>query len=451
MPQLGDRNNSTLVDPKTSLKPTLRFVDAVAIIVGIVIGAGIFETPALVAGNTRSATSVILVWLAGGVISLIGALCYAELAITYPHPGGNYYYLKKAFGKNVSFLFSWARMTIIQPGSIVLLAFVLGDYASQILPLGNYSSSLYAVGAIALFSGLNLLGIRQSKWTQNWLALVEVLGLVLVVVIGFLLVSASPAPIATPTEPTSSANFGLAMVFVLLSYGGWNEAAYISAELHDLKRNMLRSLLWSIGIISTIYLLVNLAYLKGLGLSGMAQSEAIAATLMRRAFGEGGAQFISLLVVVAALSSLNATILTGARTNYALGRDFSFFSWLGHWHPRMRVPSQALLVQSGISLALVVFASLGRKGFTTMVDFTSPIYWFFFLLAGLSLLILRKREPEIPRPFRVPFYPAIPLLFCLACAYMLYASLAYTGIGSLVGVAVLLAGVPFLFFKGTRH
>jgi amino acid transporter len=431
-----------------SPKLALAFFDAVAIIVGIVIGAGIFETPAMVAANTGSASMVILVWLLGSVISLVGALCYAELATAYPHPGGNYYYLIRAFGRNVGFLFGWARMTVLQTGSIALLAFVFGDYASQVFSLGSYSPAIYAAIAIALLTGLNLLGVYQGKWTQNWLSIAKVIGLLLVVVVG--LVWASPPAPVVPQETTASGSIGLAMVFVLLSYGGWNEAAYISAELKDLRRNMIRSLLVSIAIISSVYLLINLAYVQGLGIVGMAKSQAVAADLMRRAVGEPGAAFISLLIAISALGSMNATIFTGARTNYALGQDFSLFSFLGRWHHRANTPSQALLVQGVISLALVLLGSLTRKGFETMVDYTAPVFWFFFLLSGVSLLVLRVKEPHVPRPFRVPLYPLIPILFCLSCGYLLYSSLVYTGMGAMVGVAVMAVGVLVLLWMQRR-
>ncbi|PIG94417.1 amino acid permease [Gloeocapsopsis sp. IPPAS B-1203] len=426
-----------------TMKSTLLVWDAVALIVGVVIGAGIFETPSLVAGNATNSTMALLMWLLGGGVSIVGALCYAELATTYPHPGGNYYYLQRAFGSSLAFLFAWARLAVIQTGSIVLLAFVFGDYASQLWRLGTYSASIYAAVAIALLTGLNILGVRLGKWTQNWLAAAQILGLILLIFFG--LAFATPAAIATAPATTSSGNFGLAMVFVLLTYGGWNEAAYISAELRNVQQNMVRSLLWSIGIITTIYLLVNLAFLRGLGLAGMAESEALAAQLMRQSVGEPGAVFISLLVVVTTLCSTNATIFTGARTNYALGRDFPLFSFLGQWRMRGNTPAAALLVQGAIALLLVLLGTITRNGFETMVDYTAPVFWFFFLLTGVSLFVLRRRDRDVIRPFRVPLYPLIPLLFCVFCAYMLQSSLAYTGVGALVGVAVLLAGVPLLF------
>jgi amino acid transporter len=438
------------VSDKRAIAPALALVDAVAITVGTVIGAGIFETPALVAANVGTSSMVAFLWMLGGVISFIGVLCYAELATAYPHPGGNYYYLRRAFGKEIAFLFAWARMMVIQPGSIVLLAFILGDYATQVWSLGAYSASIYAAITITLFTGLNLLGLRQGKWTQNLLSMAQVLGLLVIVVVGFAFISATTSPSIPVESSTSSGNLGLAMIFVLLSYGGWNEAAYISADIKNVRRNMVRSLLWSIGIISAIYLLINLAYLHGLGVAGMAQSNTVAADLMRRALGEPGVWMISFLIAVAALGSINATIFTGARTNYALGRDFSLFSFLGHWHHRANTPTRSLVVQAGIALALVLLGTLKRKGFETMVDYTAPVFWFFFLLTGISLFILRFKESEVPRPFQVPFYPWTPLVFCLICGYLLYSSLAYTGIGALVGVGVVLAGIPLLVWMGKR-
>ena len=431
----------------------LGLIDAVAIIVGIVIGAGIFETPALVAANAGNPTVVIGLWFAGGAISLIGALCFAELATTYPHPGGSYYYLNRGFGKQIAFLFAWGRLSVVQTGSIAILAFVFGDYTAQIFSLdglgniSNYSASIYAGLAIILSTGLNIIGIRQGKQAQNWLSALKILGLVLVVLAGLIFAFSF-----APTQPlqissNTSSNLGLGLVFVLLSYGGWNEAAFISAELKNAKRNMLHSLLWSIGIITAIYLLINFAYLQGLGVTAMANSKAVAADLMRRVLGEPGAIFISLLISISTLGALNATILTGARSNYALGQDFSLFSFLGKWNNSTNTPTNAYLLQGAIACSLVILGSITRKGFETMVDFTAPVFWFFFLLVGVSLFILRLQDKQIYRPFNVPLYPLTPIIFCLTCGYLLYSSIAYTGIGALVGVAVVLAGIPFLLVR----
>ena len=431
-----------------SPKQALAFTDAIALIVGIVIGAGIFETPALVAANAGSPPLIIFLWLIGGVVSFLGALCWAELATTYPHAGGNYYYLRRAFGKNVAFLFAWARMTVIQTGSIVLLAFVFGDYASQLLNLGNYSSSVYAAIAIISLTALNIIGVQQGKKAQNLLTLAKVVGLILVIICG--LFFTLPVEEAANLGEKTSGSWGLSMIFVLLTYGGWNEAAYISAELQNVRQNMVRSLLVSIGIITAIYVLINFAYLQGLGITDMANSQAVAADLMRRAIGQIGAIFLSLLIAISTLGAINATIFTGARTNYALGQDFSVFSFLGKWQSKNSTPVNALIVQCAIALCLVFLGTLTRKGFQTMVDYTAPVFWFFFLLTTVSLFILRWHEPETLRPFQVPFYPITPIIFCLICGYLLYSSLAYTGVGALVGVAMVIVGAPILIWHNCQ-
>jgi basic amino acid/polyamine antiporter, APA family len=425
--------------------PTLSVKDAVAMIVGIVVGAGIFRTPSLVAANVTSETSALLLWLTGGAISLVGALCYAELTSTYPHTGGEYHYLTRAYGKPLSFLFVWSRITVIQTGSLALLAFVFGDYASQLVRLGPFSPSVYAALVVISLTSLNMVGVRQGTRTQNLLTAVEVFSLLLVIGAGLFLIESPVAQTSPPPNPQgSNAGIGLAMVFVLLTYGGWNEAAYISAETKG-RRDVARALLLGIGVITGLYLLVNWAYIRGLGLAGMAGSEAVAADLMQRATGQGGALFVSLLVAISALTSANATVFTGARTNYALGRDFRLFRFLGRWHGAANTPTNSLLVQGAIALALVSIGTATRKGFETMVEYTAPVFWLFFFMVGLSLIVLRVRDSETPRSFRVPLYPLTPILFCAACLYMLQASLAYTGIGALIGVGVLLTGLPVLF------
>lgn len=416
-------------------RQTVSLVDAIAIIVGIVVGAGIFKTPSIVAANTGGEAAFLLAWVLGGAISLVGALCYAELASTYPSEGGDFHYFSLSFGRSVAFLFAWARLAVIQTGSIAILTFVFGDYATKLLALGQQSPAIYAGAAIILLSALNAFGVKQGTMAQKVLSGAKVLGLLSVVLIGYFL--AGPSSPATSDLPNGS--FGLAMVFVLLTYGGWNEIAFASAEFQDVRRNMLKALLWGIALITAIFLLVNVAYLKGLGLEGIARSQVVAADLMERALGESGAKFISLLIAVSSLGAASGTIFTGARTNYALGRSFKPLRFMGRWHPR-NTPLGALVVQGAIALLMVMFGAVERRGFETMVEYTAPVFWLFFLLAGISLIVLRIRDPKTPRPFRVPLYPVVPLLFCSASAYMLWSSLAYTSVGALVGVVVLMVG-----------
>lgn len=436
-------------DSSSALPDSLTAWDAVAVIVGIVIGASVFRTPGLVAENAGSVEAVVLAWVLGAAVSVVGALCYAELATTYPHAGGDYHYFDRAYGEWVAFLFAWARLSVIQTGSIALLAFVFGDYASELLSLGPYSSSVYASAAVIALTGLNMSNVRFGKGTQQVLTLATVIGLLVLTWAGISGSGGAEAAVASAGSGGSSGtgSFGMAMVFVLLTYGGWNEAAFVSAELQDVRSNMARSLFLSIAVIATLYVLVNVAYLQGLGLEGMSGSDVVAADLMRTAWGETGATLLSLLVVCAALSSTNATIFTGARTNLALGRDFHFFRFLGRWDGRGQTPANALLVQGLVALALVGLGAATRQGFESMVDYTAPVFWLFFGLTGASLLVLRARDPDAERPFRVPFYPWTPLVFCAACVYMLWSSLAYTGVGAVIGAGILLLGVPLLLVR----
>ena len=433
---------------KQTLPGTLSILDVVALTVGVVVGASIFRTPSVVASSVSTPWATLFVWLVGGAVSLVGAVCYAELASAYPHAGGDYHYFQRAFGDWMAFLFAWARLAVIQTGSIAILAFVFGDYATQLLHLGPHSSAIYAAGAVGALTVLNVAGVRLGKTTQRVLTAATVLGLVVIIGAGLFLApeGAASAPAASDGSLTSSA-FGGAMVFVLLTYGGWNEAVYVSAELKHVHRNMLRALLISLGLITILYLLVNWAYLNALGAGGMSGTDAVAADLMRVTLGEPGAVALSLFVAIAALSSTNATIFTGARTNFALGRDTRLFSMLGMWDDEANTPANALWVQGGVALALVGIGTLTRQGFESMVDYTAPVFWLFFLAAGVSLFVLRRIEPDRSRPFKVPLYPLTPILFCLASGYMLWSSLAYTGVGALLGAGVLLAGVPLLWFR----
>lgn len=417
-------------------RPSLGLLEAVAITVGVVVGAGIFRTPSLVAGAADDAGMVLLAWAAGGVISIIGALCYAELASAFPQAGGDYQYLARAFGKRLAFLYGWARLSVIQTGSIALLAFVFGDYAAELVDLGPHAAAIYAAGAVAVVTLVQWCGVRAGTRTQNWLTALEVAGLGVVIVAGLLL-----APPAAPAAAAPAAgSFGLVMVFVLLTFGGWSEAVYISAELKRGRRRMAAVLVCSLALITALYLMANAAYLRALGLAGTARSEAVAADVMQLAFGPAGALLISLFIAIAALTSVNATVFTGARSAFAWGGDNPALSWLGRWDAAAATPRNALLAQGGGALALVLVGSGARDGFRTAVEYTAPVFWGFLLLVGLALFRLRRLEPDVERPFRAPLYPLLPGLFVATNAYLLYASVAHTGRGALLGVGVVAAG-----------
>jgi APA family basic amino acid/polyamine antiporter len=435
-------------------KPLLSVSDGVVLMCGMVIGAGIFKAPSIVAGNTSSATWFLLAWVLGGVISLCGALVYAELASRYPETGGEYAFLQRGWGRGAAFVFAWSRMTVIQTGAIAAVAYVFGDYASEIFNLGAKSSAIYAAIGIVALTALNFAGTVESKTLQKIMQYLLFAGLLFIGIAGLVSGGAGAKP-AAAAAGGGGVSFGLAMIFVLLTYGGWNEAAYLGGEVHDARRNMLRVLVGGIIVVTVLYLLVNLGYLAALGLDGMKESKAVAADVMRVVTGDRGAVVLSLIVCVAALTTMNAAIFTGARTNYALGRDFSMFGALGRWRESGSTPANALLLQGVVALVLVAASSVTPDGFTAMVAYTTPVFWTFFLMTALTLFVFRYKQREVP-VFRVPLYPVIPVLFVAACVYMLYSSINYVrfavsfGVPVIAGIVIMALGIPLYFLAARK-
>jgi len=384
------------------------------------------------------------------VFSLIGALCYAELATAFPSAGGEYHFLGRAYGRSLAFLYGWARMTVVVAGSIAVFAFLFGDYMSRVIHLGPQSSAVWAVLVVVVLTLVNYAGIREGKLTQNFFTFLECSGLVIIVVAG-LVFAPDPAPAAAAASGAPwymGAGIGSAMVFVLFTYGGWNDAAYISAEVRDRKRNMAMSLLVSIGIVTLLYVLVNLAYLKGLGYDALTRSDAVAADLLKRAWGPAGEKLISVMIAIAALTSVNGSMIVGARSNFALGQDWPVFGFLARWDEKSGSPRVAMLVQGVIALALVIFGAFQNAGFKGLVEYSLPVFWGFFMLTGIALFVLRVKEPRVERPFSVPGFPLVPGIFVLVCGYLLYSSLVYHGKHAFVGLGVLAVGAVIMLFGG---
>ena len=424
---------------------------AISIIIGIVIGAGIFKTPSMVAGITADIGWMMAVWVAGSIISVAGALCYAELATMYPHAGGDYHFLSRAYGKDVAFLYGWAKATVINTGSIALLAFVFGDYMTKVLDLGQHSTVIWAIAIIVALTLVNLVGIHLSSKIQTWLTLFEVTGLLVIIAVGFGLIG-SPLPAVEHAPAFSSTPplglLGLALVFVLLTFGGWNESAYISAEVKGGSKAIVFVIVSSIIIITMIYLLVNWALIAGLGMEKLANSKAAPADLLALALGPVGEKLLGLFVAIAALTSINATMIVGARTNYAMGDDWDGLRFMGQWESTRGSPYLALLVQSAICLALVGFGAFQADGFDAMVEFTAPVFWLFLFLIGIAVFILRFKHGDVKSDFRVPLYPITPLLFCASCAYLSYSSFTYAHSKGAVYISlyVMLVGIAALIF-----
>jgi basic amino acid/polyamine antiporter, APA family len=437
--------------PAASLRATLGLFDAVAIMIGAVVGIGIFKTPSLVAANVETGWAFIAVWVAGGLVTLIGALCYAELASAYPNAGGEYHFLARAFGRHVAVLFGWARGSVIQTGAIGAVAFVFGDYANTFLPLGEHGAAIHAALAILALTAVNVVGTPHGSALQNVMSALLVFTVLALIAAGF---AAGPAPPAPPPQAGAAIGadagaLGMAMILVLLTYGGWNEVTYLSGELRDARRNMVRVLLIGTAALTVLYVAANAAMLWVLGLDALRDSPAVATDVMRLALGPTGAVLIGLFIALAALSTLNATIITGARVYYAAARDLSILPGIGQWSARGVAPANGLMLQAVLALALVGLGAATRSGFQAMVDYTAPVFWAFMFLVGLSLVVLRRRSPRRALPFRVPLYPLTPLLFCASCLAMLYASIVHTGVGALLGIGVVLLGTPLLFFTRT--
>ncbi|HVC92669.1 MAG TPA: amino acid permease [Pirellulales bacterium] len=445
----------------------LTLFDTTSIIVGIIIGSGIYKTAPLIAGCVPTPTALVAVWLAGGLFALVGSLCYAELATAFPQEGGDYAFLTRAYGRPIGFLFAWCEMWVIRPGSIGGMAFVFADYARELVDLGPHSPVFYAGGAVGMLSLINIVGVSTGKWTQNVLTVAKVAGLLTVVAIGVSRVApAPPVPTAAAQLPaadeppaTSStkpqpvqgvkpfeADWAFAMILILYAYGGWNDMAYVGAEVRDPEKNILRALLLGTSIVTLIYVLMNIAFLHALGLEGTRLAKVVAADVTKLAW-PWGAKAVSALVAISALGAMNGMIFTGGRIYYAMGTEHRLFGLLGRWSRRLGTPAWSLGVQGAITLAVVLYFDLSAQGvgtdaFEKMVNFALPLFWAFLLLVGMSLIWLRFREPQMSRPFHVPFYPFTPLVFCAACGWMEWASVRHAlNEGTPEALWVLAAGV----------
>ncbi|MDX2234277.1 MAG: amino acid permease [Hyphomonadaceae bacterium] len=422
----------------------------VLLAVAMVVGAGIFKSPSLVAENAGATEWFFLAWALGGLVSLVGALCYAELAAAFPSAGGDYTFLKLAYGRTVAFGFAWSRFAIINTGSIALLGFVFGDYMNAVLPLGPQGPALYAAASVGTLTALNLRGFAGGARGDVALTGLEVAGVLMMVAAGaWIALQGVASASASPAGGAAPAGFGYALVFALLAYGGWNEIATLSAEVRDERRGIARALVLSVLAITALYMLAAWAFWRGLGLEALAGSAAPAADLMAAAFGPQAAWLTALAIACAAFTSINATIIVGGRTTYAAARDFPALRRLGAWDLDRGIPRAAYVAQGVVSMALVAFAA-SFKGFATLVDYTAPVFWLFMALSGVAVIVLRRRFPAAARPVRTPLYPVLPLAFAGVSLAMTWSSLAYVQAGAVFGAGVLAVGMMIGFALARR-
>lgn len=422
-------------ETNASAAPRLGLWDAVSLVIGIVVGTSIFRTAPEVFQNTSGPWPALGAWLLGGVLSIIGALCYAELATTYTRAGGDYEYLTRAFGPWAGFLFGWAQLTAVLTSSIGTMAYTFADYGVRLFDLTDAGTVWLAATPILGATLLNAMGTSLGKTTQNICTVAKVLGLIGVVVAGVAIADWSnlaytPAPLP-PEEGQSMRGgwqaFGLAMVFVLYAYGGWNDAAFVAAEVRDRRRNLPLALIGGVLGVTAVYLAVNVAYLVGIGFEGARATRTPATDVIEAAIGRAGGSFASILVMISALGAINGMVLVGSRVYAAAGADHRPLRWLSGWDALRGAPRAALIAQAAVALAMVFAVNVINPGdgFGTLLAATAPVFWSFLMGTGASVIVLRVRDPLRERPFAVPLYPLPPLIFCATCGYMLWSSLTY--------------------------
>ena len=440
-------------EPDSTLKRSLSLFDCICIIIGTIIGAGIFRTPSTLASTVPSEAMFFLVWAIGGIIAIIGALCFAELTTCYPDRGGDYGYLKRAFGQWVGFAFAWAAFWVIRPGNISVMAIVFGTFARDAFTPA-LSKLAYALIALAIISGINLLGMREGKWSQNVLAVAKVAGILLILLSAVFLSPAeepssdtksdvavaseqvaqteaknddSAAPADEESQDKSFEWFWLSLVFVMFTFGGWNDIAFVATEVRNPKKNLLYSLVLGVLGVLAIYLLFNFALIHGLGFDRLGSYEnGVNAPTEFVALRLGGiaGRLLALLVCVSCVGAISAMIFTSPRIYWATAEDYSGLAWLTGKENGWRRP---MVLQTIVTIIFVwVFGRFDESSFDLLVVASAPYFWSFLGLTVVALVVLRQAPPpETDTGFRVPGYPILPLIFVLACAFMTYRSYDY--------------------------
>lgn len=429
--------------PPACLRRELNVFDAVAVVVGTVIGSGIFLLPSFVAAQLHSFAAVLLVWLVGGLLSLFGALSLAELGSIYPGTGGLCTYLRHIYGPLPAFLYAWALLLMIHSGSIAALAVAFGIYAGQVLPLSMVEQKVLSVVLILGLTLVSCLGIRGGKLLQNLVAVAKVSGLAGIIVLlnakGSRPIHFFEAPGSVHSPAFSIAGFGLALVAVLWAYEGWHVLSFIAGEMKKPKADLPRSLACGSAIVMLIYLAANFGYYHVLSAAEIRGSSAVAALAVGRLLGPIGANSISILIVVSILGSMNGLILSGPRVYFAMAREGIFPAVFARLSDR-RTPVAALAVQ-GVWAAMLAASGSYQQLFTDVI-FTA---WIFYGLAVAGVLVLRRSQPQLTR-FSVPGYPWLSLLFCIAAAGVILGTLIARPTGAALGIGLVASGIPVYFF-----
>lgn len=438
----------SIVSPSPkSLPRVIGGFGSTALVVGTVIGSGIFLVPHNVALEVGNARWLLLVWIVGGALALAGALSMAELGAAIPEAGGVYVYLREAYGRLPAFLYGWGMLLVIESGSVATLAVAFGLYAGSFLPLTTLDQKLVACAVVAMLTAINVIGAREGSAVQTAFTVAKLLGLA--IIMGFALgahrVAYHANRTAVPALHTTLSSFGVALVGVLWAYEGWHMLSYSAGEVRDPERNLPRSYLTGMIIVVAAYLGANLAYLRALSLPALIEHQRVAARAMEVLAGRWGTAFVSGLILCSIFGALNGNMLAGPRAYYAMARDGLFFSFVGRIHSRYRTPVYAILLQ-GIWSA-VLAASGSYQQLYTYVIFSG---WIFYAAAVLSVIILRRRRPSLKRPYRVWAYPVLPVVFAMGALAVVVNTVLREPGEALIGLSLILIGIP-IYFIGARR
>jgi len=413
--------------------------------VGTMVASAIFIVPAFVALHLTGSVPSVGVWVVGGVVSLLGALSVAELGGAFPEAGGQYVYLREAFGPVWGFLYGWAAFAVINTASVAAIAVAFASYAGFFVPLSTRGVQLVALVSIVALTALNCRGVRLGAITQNVLTVAKMVALGLLIVASLALPGGSAANL-TPLWPTAGGGslagpLGLALIAVLWAYDGWIETTYVGSEIRDPGRVLPRSIILSTLIVIALYTLASLAYMWVLSPAEVAGSTLVAADAARVTLGAAGAAFVAGAILVSTLGANNGIILTAARIPYAMARGGHFFAWAGRVHPRWATPVMALVVQGAISAALLFSGTYEQLA--TYVVFASFV---FYGLSCAAVIRLRRTRPDLPRPYRAWGYPVTPLVFIGFAAWLVGNTIAEAPRDAAIGAGIILAGLPGYFY-----
>jgi len=440
----GDRH------PRDRLRPALGLTDATLLCVASVIGSGIFLTPGAIAERLPHPGLILGVWLAGGALSLAGALANAELGAMYPHAGGDYVYLREAFSPFAGFVTGWVSFFAIFTGTVATLAAGSAEALAAFVPMGDAAKLGVALAATLAASWLNVVGVRGSARVNNAGAGLKIVALAALVVLAPFLGAGDVTRLnvfAPGADSSSWSDFGLALSPVLFSYLGWNATVFVASEIRDAQRNVPRSLFLGLAICIAVYLAVNSVYLYALPMGELQRSGNVGEAAARALFGPVSGTLLALFVLGSILATLNATILVGPRIAYAMALDERFFRGVDAVHPTYQTPHVAIWVQAGVAAALL----LVLRSFPSVLDFTTFAIVLATIADTLALYALRFRRPDAPRPYRAWGYPWVPGLYVVANAAVAYAMLRGNPRESLVCLLVIASAVPFWLLFARRR